>query len=256
MMNEIKGKIMPGAGPFYFEGNQIGILMIPGGGGGTCADLKPLAEDLRKVVDYTIHIPLLPGIGTSPEDLRRTSIDDWNRAMEKEFNILRNKTEKIFLGGHSLGALLTLLFATKRNDLNGIFTISAPVGLKGIAPKLVPILKPFIKYHAIPSEKFREETGGKWVGYDKIPVNIVSKINKMIKELKAQLSTITAPILLFQGRFDENIKGESMNYIYENINSSTKKKIWLEHSGHAILEIPDHDLIVKELLKFFKKNCS
>ena len=44
----ITSDIIPGAGPFYFEGNNVGILLIHGGGGGTCADLKPLAEELHK----------------------------------------------------------------------------------------------------------------------------------------------------------------------------------------------------------------
>ena len=37
-------KVLPGAGPFYFEGNNIGILMIHGGGGGTCADLRKRSQ--------------------------------------------------------------------------------------------------------------------------------------------------------------------------------------------------------------------
>ena len=39
-----KREIMEGAGPFFYEGSEIGIIMIHGGGGGTCADLKPLAR--------------------------------------------------------------------------------------------------------------------------------------------------------------------------------------------------------------------
>ncbi|MFX0072447.1 MAG: alpha/beta hydrolase [Candidatus Hermodarchaeota archaeon] len=255
-MSEKNIKIMPGAGPFYYEGNKIGILMIPGGGGGTCADLKPLAEDLRRHNDYTIHIPLLPGIGTSPEDLHGTSISEWKNALEKEFKVLKEKTEKIIVGGHSLGGLLTLLFAATRKDLDGIYTISAPAGLKGFAPKMVPLLKPFIKYHPIPSEKFKKETNGKWVGYDKIPINIVSKVNKMIKELKPLLPKILVPAILFQGRFDENVKQNSMDYFFKSIGSLNKKKFWLENSGHAILGISDHNQIITELLTFIGQVCS
>lgn len=62
-------------------------------------------------------------------------------------------------------------------------------------------------------------------------------------------------MLLFQGRFDADIKKESMNYIYNNINSKKKWKIWLEHNDHSILNNPDHNQIVLELVKF-KKNLS
>jgi len=245
-------KILPGAGPFYIDGNEIGIMMIPGGGGGTCADLKPLADDLNKDKGYTIHVPLLPGFGTSPEDLKNTSIKLWKDALNKEYSLLRSKCKKIIIGGHSLGGVFTLILGSQIN-LDGIFTISAPIGIRGIAPKLVPILKIFIKYYPVDSKRFKEETNGKWVGYDKIPLNIVPKVNKLMKEMKESLHNIDCPALLFQGRLDSQIKANSIDFIFDNIASEMKKKIWLENSDHPILNIPDHEQIISELTKFIDK---
>lgn len=245
-------KILPGAGPFYINGNEIGIMMIPGGGGGTCADLKPLAEDLNKERGYTVHVPLLPGFGTSPEDLKNTSIKLWKEALNNEYSFLRSKCKKIIIGGHSLGGVFTLILGSQF-DLDGIFTISAPIGIRGIAPKFVPILKIFIKYYPVDSKRFREETNGKWVGYDKIPLNIVPKVKKLMKQMKESLHNIECPTLLFQGRLDHQIKVNSIDFIFNNISSEIKKKIWLENSDHPILNIPDHVQIISELTKFIDK---
>jgi carboxylesterase len=245
-------KIMPGAGPFYFEGSEIGIMMLPGGGGGTCADLKPLAEDLHALEGYTIHVPLLPGFGTTPEDLYNTSISQWRMALEEELNLIKSKCRKVIIGGHSLGGVFSLVLASKY-DVNGIFTIGAPIGIKGIAPKLIPLIRLFIKYYPVDSEKFKEETDGKWIGYNKIPLNLVPKVNKLIKEMKKALIKIKCPILLFQGKLDTRIKSKSMDYIYENVKSRNKKKIWLDKSEHAILAIPDHDQLVSQLVSFIKE---
>ncbi len=106
---------MPGAGPFYFGGNKTGILLIHGGGGGTCADLKPLAEYLHEEGGYTVHVPLLPGYGTSPEDLEKTPVSAWKEAVESEFKALKKKCDKVIVGGHSLGGVLTIIFASKNN---------------------------------------------------------------------------------------------------------------------------------------------
>lgn len=242
-------KIMEGAGPFFYEGSKIGILMIHGGGGGTCADLKPLAEDLHEKGGYTISVPLLPGYGTSPEDLNNTTIQDWYDHLEKEVQALQQKCEKIYMGGHSMGGDLTLIFASK-HSFEGIFTISAPYGLKGILPKLIPLAKVFrVKYHGVESDKLKEETGGKWIGYDKIPVNIGSKMLKMLKEMKQSLPTIECPALLMQGRFDSVIAKSSMENIFGAIKSKKKKKVWLEQD-HPILLCPEHDRIVSEILAF------
>lgn len=250
----MNSKILPGAGPFYFNGNKVGILMIHGGGGGTCADLKPLAKELHKSKGYTIHVPLLPGFGTTPEQLRKTLINAWKTSLEKEIAKIKETCVKLIVGGHSMGGILTLIMAAYHN-FDGIFTISAPIGLQRFGIKLIPFFKLFMKYYSIEADKFREETNNQWVGYDKIPINIGTKINKLMKEMKENLFKINCPTLLFQGRLDSEVKKNSMDYIYKNIKSKMKKKIWLEHNAHSILDSPDHHIIVSELLKFINEIC-
>ncbi len=242
-------KIMVGAGPFYFEGNKIGILAIHGGGGGTAADLKPLAKEIHQREGFTVKVPLLPGYGTSPEDLRTTSIDEWKSFLEKEIAELKNKCEKIIVGGHSMGGVLTLILAAQ-HKFDSIFTISTPTGLKGFAHKLVPLFKIFLKYYPVDSEQFKEDTDGQWVGYDKIPLNIAPKIKNLIEEMNQALPKIKCPIIAFQGRLDAVIKPSSMDTILESVNSTIKRKVWLKHQDHPILKSPDHDVIIQELINF------
>jgi carboxylesterase len=248
-LSDLVNQTLPGAGPFHYEGNHIGILMIPGGGGGTCADLKPLAEDLYKENKFTIHIPLLPGFGTKPEDLRRVTIEIWKEALINEYYKLKETCSTIIVGGHSMGGIFSLLLA-HRFEVNGVFIISTPIGIRGIGVKLIPIIKVFMRYHKIPLEKFKEETNGKWVGYDKIPLNVVKKYKLLLKEMKTILSEIKSPVLMFQGKKDTQIKKESIDEIYKRIGSVKKRKVWLENNEHPILDCPDHLQIVKELNEF------
>jgi carboxylesterase len=241
--------LMEGAGPFNFEGNRIGLLLLHGGGGGTAADLFPLAKDLHEEGGFTINVPLLPGYGTSPEDLKTTSVRDWITFVEEKLLRLRSMCNIIIVGGHSMGAVLTLILAAE-HDLDAIFTISAPIGLQGFIHKLVPLFKLFITYYPVDSQQSKEDTNGQWVGYDKIPLNIVPKIKDLIDLMKETLSKVHSPILLFQGRLDSTIKPKSMQIIYQQVSSTKKKKVWLENSKHPILGIPDHDKIVSELMDF------
>ena len=253
-MVDNNSKIMEGAGPFYFEGNRIGIIMIHGGGGGTCADLKPLAEDLHKKGGYTISVPLLPGFGTSPKDLKNIHIEEWKSALNKELGMLMEKCDQIIVGGHSMGGILTLILAANKN-FNGIFTISAFVGVRNFLFHLVPFFQLFVKYHSVNSEQFKIDTNGKWIGYNKIPLNIAIKIKKLMKEMKKSLSNVNTPALLFQGCLDSDIKKSSIDYIFINISTKNKKKVWLTQNGHPILESPDHNQIVSELFNFINKIC-
>ncbi|MFX1323579.1 MAG: alpha/beta hydrolase [Promethearchaeota archaeon] len=247
--------IMEGAGPFYFKGNKIGMLMIHGGGGGTCADLKPLAEDLHELKGYTIHVPLLPGYGTSPQNLKETDISDWKNALEKEIVLLQDKCNKVFIGGHSMGALLSLILASIYN-FDGVFTICAPVGINRFGYKLVPFFKLFLKYYPVNSEKFKNETNGAWIGYNKIPLNIATKVKKLIKEMIGCLDKISCPVIFFQGCLDSEVNRDSMDIISKNINSTVKKKIWLKNNAHPILNSPDHQQIVLELIEFIGQVCN
>lgn len=248
-------EIMEGAGPFFFEGNKIGILAIHGGGGGTAADLKPLAQELNRRKGFTVKVPLLPGYGTSPEELKITSPQEWKSFLTQEIKHLRSKCEKIIVGGHSMGGVLTLILAAE-NDLDGIFTISTPMRLKGFAHKLVPIAKIFIKYYSIDSEQFKEDTDGLWVGYKKIPLNIAPKIKALIKEMKESLPKVNCPVICFQGKLDALIKSSSMDKIFNLVASDIKKKIWLENQDHPILKSPDHEIIVKQLIQFIRDYIS
>ncbi|KKM82387.1 hypothetical protein LCGC14_1320150 [marine sediment metagenome] len=248
-------KIIPGAGPFYFKGNSVGFLIIHGGGGGTCADLKPLAQDLNKERGYTIKLPLLPGYGTSPRDLRRTPISSWRFALENEVKALREECEKIIIGGHSMGGLLALILAANFN-FDALFTINAPIGIRRFGLFLVPFINIFMKYHSINSVQLKKETNGRWVGYDKIPINIGVKVKKLIRETKMSLPKIFCPAIFFQGCLDSEIKKESLNYIFNNINTQHKKKIWLKNNDHSILDSPDHKQIVLGLTEFIDKICT
>jgi carboxylesterase len=241
------------AGPFYYHGNKLGILLLHGGGGGTAVDLKPIAEDLYKKSGFTTKVPLLPGFGTSPTILRKIQISDWLNAVLVEFESLKDTCEQVIVGGHSMGGVLAFLLASETN-VDGLFSISTPIAIKGFLPKLVPILNLFIKYHSIDSDKLREETNYEWIGYDEIPLNIVPKIRKLMKTMKNRLSKIKCPIILFQGVLDDQIKKNSMGYIFEHVNSKIKYKIWLENNQHSILKCPDHEIIIRELNEFIIKN--
>jgi carboxylesterase len=255
-MDNTNRKILPGAGPFNYEGNDIGILLLHGGGGGTAADLKPIAEFLHKEGGYTVRVPLLTGFGTTPEELKDTEISAWLDDLELEYNFIKEKCKKVIVGGHSMGGVFTLyLGATKKPD--GIFTIAAPTGIRHRIKKALSIIpksvKHGFKYFSLSWKQFEIETNGEWVGYKKLPLSAGMKLLKIIGDFKKYHSEITCPALLIQGRFDSEVKPESMDEIYDAIKSEKKKKLWLKNSDHPILRNPDEELLFNEILSFIQE---
>ena len=64
-----------GKASFFLSGSRTGCLLLHGFTS-TPAELRPLGEALHRA-GYTVHAPLLPGHGTSPEDLLHITYCDW-----------------------------------------------------------------------------------------------------------------------------------------------------------------------------------
>src|SRR4051794_41498192 len=67
--------ILPGAGAYWFEGNDVGCLLLHGFTG-TPQNVRPLADYLARR-GLAVSAPRLPGHGTTVADLDETGPQDW-----------------------------------------------------------------------------------------------------------------------------------------------------------------------------------
>ncbi len=227
---------LPGAGPFYFEGSKQAVLLIHGGGGGSASDMKEFGAFINDTLGYTVYAPLLPGYGTTKEDLHKIQVDDWLGFLRQEFQKLKSENEEIYLIGHSMGGVFALFLAGEfADDVSAVVSICAPTKIKGLLIKLVPFFKIFVKYWKQNDEaEFKRVSNGLWVGYEKIPLNMVGKFKKLFKMNNAQLHRITAPITIISGTHDEFVPEESAQFIYDHVSSPVKSRKQFD-SDHAIL---------------------
>ena len=72
--------ILPGAGAYWFEGNDIGCLLVHGFTG-TPQNVRPLADYLARR-GLAVSAPRMPGHGTVVADLDATGPEDWLGAAE------------------------------------------------------------------------------------------------------------------------------------------------------------------------------
>jgi hypothetical protein len=93
--------------PFRLEGGPVGLLLVHGFTGSP-GEVRPTAEELHRR-GLTIHAPLLPGHGTTPQDLNTRLWQEWADAVTEAYERLRGRCEVAFLGGLSMGSLLSLL---------------------------------------------------------------------------------------------------------------------------------------------------
>ena len=79
---------------------------------------------------YEVSVPLLPGHGTTPNQLRYTGWNDWLVAARRAFDDLSSRHEKVFIVGFSMGALLATVIAQERGQrVGGLVVMAIPVEL-------------------------------------------------------------------------------------------------------------------------------
>ena len=110
--------IMPGAEPFELtEEARIGCVLIHGFTGSP-AEMKPFARRLS-AAGVRCYAPLLPGHGTSLDDMEASTAHQWLDGAEQAVRTVigasavagashRPRHERLFVLGFSMGGLLTL----------------------------------------------------------------------------------------------------------------------------------------------------
>src|SRR5947207_15572 len=94
--------------PFQFNRGQhpVGVLLIHGFTGSP-PEVRPLGEYLAQQ-GLVVHGVRLPGHGTRPEDLLAVTWQDWAAHVREALDALHAECETVFVGGLSMGGLLTL----------------------------------------------------------------------------------------------------------------------------------------------------
>ena len=109
------------------RGSQ-GVLWLHGLTG-TPREVEPLAKNLAS--RYRVLVPWLPGHGTSPGELGKTTRHDWTHAAEQSFDHLAGKCSRVFVGGLSMGACLALHLGLVRS-VAGIVSMAAPIHIRDL----------------------------------------------------------------------------------------------------------------------------
>ncbi|RME83591.1 MAG: alpha/beta fold hydrolase [Caldilineae bacterium] len=220
---------------FFLPGGPVGALLIHGFTGA--------ATEMRMIGDYlharglTVYGPLLPGHGTSPEEMNRCRWQDWTKATEEAYTHLKRHCREVVVGGLSMGSLLTLYLAAEHPELPGIVLYSPAVKVaQGWLLWLTPLVKhltPFLRKGGDTDLVDPEAEKRLW-HYDVQPLWAADELRKLIVRVRHRLPGITAPALIVHSTRDRAIAADSARYTYERLGSTRKNLVTLHGSGHCL----------------------
>lgn len=212
---------------FFLNGNQIGVLLIHGFTA-TTVEVRWLADYLSSK-GLTVNAPLLPGHGTTPEDLNKRNYAEWIECVENLYNKLKKTCQRVIVGGESMGAVLTLYLAENHPEIKALLLYSPAIKIASLKySKILRHLFPIIR------KKDYDEIMP-WQGYSVYPLFAASELLRLQKFVINNLHKVQQPLVVFQGAFDTTIDPDSSDLIISSVGSSTRKKYIMSNSGHVIL---------------------
>ena len=231
---------LPNAEPFYYPGNHVGCLLIHGFTG-TPYEMRELGQRLAAHA-YTVSGPALAGHATQVQDLATLGWTDWYATVTSAYDQLRESCDVIFPIGLSLGALLALHLAAHR-PVNGVVAVSTPFTLDNpliswfrTFPSLHNLM-PFIKKKPQDNDTQDPTVCAHHPEYDSNPTRpAASLVLDFLPHLHDDLRDIHAPVLMLQGRQDRMVLADAMQRYNERFASTDKQMVWVENSGHLVLE--------------------
>lgn len=116
----------------FFKGGRVGILLVHGLGG-TPVEMRYVAQALARQ-GYTVSCCQLAGHCGTPEELRRSTWQEWYASVEAACARLERHCTTILAGGLSMGAMLALHLAFNRPErVSGLLLYAPAFQLDGWA---------------------------------------------------------------------------------------------------------------------------
>lgn len=248
--------MLKGAEPFCYDvGSRTGVLLIHGFTASPQA-LHELGLRLRQA-GFSSVAPLLPGHGTTVDDLNRTSWETIQAAAEAALLELAEHVDRVIIVGESSGGSVALRLAAAHPDLvDGVVTVGGSLIFPQdwLLRRLTPLyrwIKPAVRklHRADIKDRSALETR---VAYGYIPLHALNSMLHYNTAARADCPRVRAPLLVLQALHDHAVAPASADVICDTTSSTYKKVIWYPESYHIILIDLEKEQAFRDILDFVR----
>ncbi len=237
--------------PFHHDGtNGQAVLVIHGFTAGP-AGMLPWANAFAEA-GYTVDVPLLPGHGTTWQDLATKKYTEILDAVHQRFAALAATHERVFVAGLSMGGALALNLASTYAVagvalVNPGLTIESPLApftgfLRFLSPSVPGIANDIAK------------PGGDEHAYNRTPVAGVHELRKLFKETISKLPRITAPVIVFRSDLDHVVPESSFDTLVAGLDARVHFEVKrLTRSYHVATLDYEAEEIFARSIEFFQE---
>ncbi|MEC3852275.1 alpha/beta hydrolase [Paenarthrobacter ureafaciens] len=245
-------KVLPDFSPFRsaFSGTgpRVGVVMSHGFTGSPHS-VRPWAEHLA-AAGFAVNLPLLPGHGTTWQDMATRSWREWHRAVDDAYLEMASECDYVFAAGLSMGGTLALRIAATR-PVAGTIVVNPGMVLDDPRAAVVAALKYVVKSTpAIANDILKpdQDEGA----YARTPLAAAHQLKKMYKDTAGILPRITAPVRVFRSTVDKVVSNASLQFLQSRVQAPVEIS-YLDNSYHVATLDNDAPAIFAGTVDFMNK---
>lgn len=233
-------------------GGDRGCLLLHGFTGSPL-EMIPLAEALAQD-GFTVHVARLAGHGTSPEDLARTTCEDWISSARDAYHVLKARCRSVAVGGLSMGGAIALHLAATEGPA-AVVAMATPVRLRPLLHHLARAVRPVMPYLPVLVRvgPRSSEVLPYRASYPRIPLGVTGDLSILLERTRELLPQVRAPLLVVQGRRDWAVPPENAEIICARAASEVRRLVWLARSGHLVTLDRDREILFDEVRRFLSE---
>ncbi|MGH2379251.1 MAG: alpha/beta hydrolase [Candidatus Limnocylindria bacterium] len=210
-------------------GRDTAVLLFHGLTG-TPLEMRALGQELSRE-GYTVHIPLLPGRGTRPEDMDGLCWEDWMDAGLRAYDTLAREHRSVVVGGLSAGGTMALDLALRRRPA-ALLLYAAALRIAHRGAYLAPFFWRIVRRWPSPPTDMYEPSAD-LVCYDPAPVRAMCELINGINRVRGRLREIEAPALVAHAVQDRFVPVACAEEIATRLGGPVHKLV-IDGSGHAL----------------------
>lgn len=239
--------------PFFLEGGPTGVLLIHGFTG--------TPREMRRVGDYlhgrglTVSAPLLPGHGTSLAAVNRVSWREWTAAVEAAYRELAARCRPVFVGGHSMGSLLTIWLGARFAEVAGLILYAPAYRVADWKLQLTPVARYVVGSVAksgVPD--IQDPEAQAWLGgFARYPVPAAAELLALQRRVRRLLPHVRQPALVVYSVGDRSIHPTSGPEMVRRLGSAEVETLVLTTSGHGLTADVEWEQVAEATYRFITR---
>jgi carboxylesterase len=214
--------------------------------------MRPVAEALA-AAGFTVELPLLPGHGTSLDDLAETSWEDWSGGAELAYRDLAGRAGPVVVAGLSMGGTLACWLAAAHVEIAGLVCVNPAV--EAPAESFLELLRGLLESgeRSLPGiGSDIAQPGVTEVAYTSTPIGGLLSLMTAVTDLEPRLPEIGCPLLLFSSRHDHVVAPTAADLLAARV-SGPVERVVCERSYHVATRDYDGAQIAARTVEFARK---